>query len=114
MNADFLVPSLFSQIWENEDSGKKFFSRTWRDKSRHKYFQYLNGLRQLGLFDSACARKMRLQFIEHAGLFRAVEAMEQAYGENNIKTTLVASGKRKDGGPSRIRTGDYRDVNAVS
>ena len=47
-------------------------------------------------------------------LFRAVVAMEQAYGENNVETTSVASTKSENGGPSRIRTGDYRDVNAVS
>ncbi len=47
-------------------------------------------------------------------LFRAVEAMEAAYGDNTVKTTVVVPLKNADGGPSRIRTGDYRDVNAVS
>ena len=47
-------------------------------------------------------------------LFRAVEAMEAAYGKNTGESAMAVPLKNMDGGPSRIRTGDYRDVNAVS
>ena len=44
---------------------------------------------------------------KYQGLFRADE-------KQLLQVTKRASKKSKDGGPSRIRTGDYRDVNAVS
>ena len=43
-------------------------------------------------------------------LIRSIKALAREYGSNES----IAISKRADGGPSRIRTGDYRDVNAVS
>ena len=47
-------------------------------------------------------------------LFRAVEAMEQAYGENTGESTSIAYMRKENGGRSRDRTCDPRHVKAMS
>jgi hypothetical protein len=47
-------------------------------------------------------------------LIQAIEAMESVYGKQEPRIRPVSNLEKADGGPSRIRTGDYRDVNAVS
>ena len=62
------------------------------------------------------AKEMGLNIskVSENSLIKAIEAMEQVYGTKEPKIRPLSSLEKKDGGPSRIRTNDYRDVNAVS
>ena len=57
---------------------------------------------------------LNLSVVCENSLIQAIEAMESVYGKNKPKVRPVSNLKNTNGGPSRIRTGDYRDVNAVS
>ena len=57
---------------------------------------------------------LNLSVVCENSLIQAIEAMESVYGKQEPRIRPVSNLKKADGGPSRIRTGDYRDVNAVS
>ena len=57
---------------------------------------------------------LNLSVVCENSLIQAIEAMEGVYGKHKPKIRPVSVLEKEDGGPSRIRTGDYRDVNAVS
>ncbi len=60
---------------------------------------------------------LNISKVTENALIRSINALEGAFSEinpNSKSNTSRSFTDEGDGGPSRIRTGDYRDVNAVS